>query len=281
MNENKALVVFQGKKIRRTWFNDEWWFVVVDIIEVLTDSKDSNGYLKDMRRRDEGFAQGWGQIATPLLIDTAGGKQQINCVSTKGAFRLIQSIPSKKAEPFKQWLAQVGYDRIQEIENPELAQKRMKELYKAKGYSDDWIEKRIRGIAIRDELTDEWKLRGVLEERDYAILTAEISKATFGMTPSEYKQFKGLKKENLRDHMNDLEIIFTMLGERVSTEITRKEDKQGFIEVEDAAKRGGRVAGNARKETEQELGRPVTSKENFLSEPERKKKLEDKSKSKK
>ena len=277
-DSDKSLVVFQGKKIRRTWFNNEWWFVAIDIVEALTDSKDPNGYLKDMRRRDEGFKEGWGQIATPLEITTKGGKQKINSVSTKGAFRLIQSIPSKKAEPFKLWLAQVGYDRIQEIENPELAQKRMKGLYKAKGYSNDWIEKRVRGIAIRDELTDEWKKRGVQEERDYAILTAEISKATFGMTPSEYKKFKGLKRENLRDHMNDLELIFSMLGERVSSEITRKEDAQGYTEVEGAAKRGGRVAGNARKETEKELGRPVTSRKNYLSEPEKKKKLPHKSK---
>ncbi|MEK6876943.1 MAG: Bro-N domain-containing protein, partial [Nanoarchaeota archaeon] len=201
MNPNKSLVVFQGKKIRRTWFNDEWWFVAADIVEVLTDSKDPNGYLKDMRRRDESFAEGWGQIATPLLVDTPGGKQNINCVSTKGAFRLIQSIPSKKAEPFKQWLAQVGYDRVREIENPELAQKRMKEMYKQKGYSEDWIEKRVRGIAIRDELTDEWKKRGVETDKEYSILTAEISKATFGMTPREYQKLKGLEKENLRDHM--------------------------------------------------------------------------------
>ncbi len=223
MDPEKSLMIFQGKEIRRTWFNDEWWFSAVDIVAVLTDSKDPSGYLKDMRRRDEGFAEGWGQIATPLLIDTAGGKQQINCVSTKGAFRLIQSIPSKKAEPFKQWLAQVGYDRVQEIENPELAQKRMKELYAAKGYSGDWIEKRVRGIAIRDELTDEWNKRGVKTEKEYAILTAEISKATFGMTPAEYKEFKGLKRENLRDHMNDLELIFSMLGEAATTEITRNE----------------------------------------------------------
>jgi len=278
--DNKSLAVFQGKGIRRTWFNDEWWFAAADIIEVLTDSKDPNGYLKDMRRRDEGFNEGWGQIATPLLIETKGGKQRVNCVSTKGAFRLIQSIPSKKAEPFKQWLAQVGYDRVQEIENPELAQKRMKEIYKAKGYSDDWIEKRVRGIAIRDELTDEWKNRGVSEEKDFAILTAEISKATFGITPSEYKKFKGLKKENLRDHMNDLELIFNMLGERVSTEITREEDKQGFIEVEDAAKRGGRVAGNARKDTEKELGHMIISNKNYLSEPEKTKRLKEKNKNK-
>ena len=199
MDSKKALVVFQDKKIRRTWFNNEWWFVAVDIVSALVDSKDPSGYLKDMRRRDESFKEGWGQIATPLEIITAGGKQKINCVSTKGAFRLIQSIPSKKAEPFKHWLAQVGYDRVEEIQNPELAQKRMKEIYKAKGYSKDWIEKRVRGIAIRDELTDEWQKRGVQEKKDFAILTAEISKATFGMTPSEYKKFKGLKKETLRD----------------------------------------------------------------------------------
>jgi len=276
---DKALVVFQGKKIRRTWFNDEWWFSVVDIIGALTQTDRARKYWSDLKVKltEEGFevSEKIGQLK---LMAEDGRLRLTDCANTKNMFRIIQSIPSPKAEPFKQWLAQVGYERVQEIENPELAQKRMKEIYKTKGYSDDWIEKRVRGIAIRDELTDEWKKRDVLEERDYAILTAEISKATFGMTPSEYKRFKGLKKENLRDHMNDLELIFSMLGERVSTEITRKEDKQGFIEVEDAAKRGGRVAGNARKDTEQELGRPVTSKENYLSEPEKKKKLEDKSK---
>lgn len=271
--DNNAIVVFQDKKIRRTWFNDEWWFVAVDIIAVLTDSKDPGGYLKDMRRRDEGFAKGWVQIATPLSINTAGGKQQLNCVSTKGAFRLIQSIPSPKAEPFKLWLAQVGYERVQEIENPELAQKRMKEIYQAKGYSDDWIEKRVRGIAIRQELTDEWKKRGVKENVEYAILTNEISKATFGKNVEEYKKFKGLKRENLRDHMNDLELIFNMLGEKVSSEITKKEDKQGFIENKDAAIRGGRVAGNARRETEKEIGEGVVSKDNYISTPEKRKRM--------
>ncbi len=170
--------VFQGKEVRRSWFNDEWWFVATDIIIILTDSTNPSGYLKDMRRRDEGFAQGWGQIATPLPIQTSGGIQQLNCVSTKGAFRLIQSVPSPKAEPFKQWLAKIGYERVQEIENPELAQQRMKELYRQKGYSDEWIEKRVRGIAIRQELTDEWKNRGVEEGKEFAILTNEISKAT-------------------------------------------------------------------------------------------------------
>jgi len=273
MNSENALVVFQGKHIRRKWFNDEWWFVAVDIIHALTDSKDPGGYLKDMRRRDEGFKQGWGQIATPLEVDTSGGKQNINCVSTKGVFRLIQSISSKKAEPFKRWLAKVGYDRVQEIKNPELTQKRMKELYKSKGYSDGWIEKRVRGIAIRDELTDEWKKRGVLEERDYAILTAEISKAAFGMTPGEYKKFKGLKQENLRDHMNDLEMIFAMLGEASTTKIARNKDVVGFDENKDTAKEGGTVAGVARNELEKRSGERVVSSDNYLKEPEKTKRL--------
>jgi DNA-damage-inducible protein D len=279
MDAHNALVVFQGKKIRRTWFNDEWWFSVVDIVEALTESGRARKYWSDLKKRltEEGFELS-AKIGQLKLVSADGKSYQTDCVNTKNAFRIIQSIPSKKAEPFKQWLAEVGYQRVQEIENPELAQKRMRDLYKAKGYSDDWIEKRVRGIAIRDELTDEWKKRGVKEERDYAILTAQISKATFGMTPNEYMRFKGLKRENLRDHMNDLELIFSMLGERVSTEITRKEDTQGYVEVEDAAKRGGRVAGNARKETEKELGRPVSSTENYLADPEKKRKLPNKSK---
>jgi hypothetical protein len=265
------LAIFQGRKIRRTWFNDEWWFSVVDIISILTDSTDPKQYIKKMRRRDQFLNSNWGTICTPLqLLALDGKKREVNCVNTEGAFRIIQSIPSFKAEPFKLWLAKVGYERIQEIENPELAQKRMKEIYKAKGYSEDWIEKRVRGIAIRDELTDEWKNRGVGSQDEFAILTADISKATFGMTPNEYKKFKDLDKENLRDHMDDLELIFTMLGERVSTEITKEEDKQGFTEVEDAAKRGGKVAGNARKETEKEIGRPIASRKNYLFEPEEK-----------
>lgn len=264
VNKEKSLIVFQGREVRRTRFNDEWWFVATDIVGVLTDSRDPKGYLKDMRRRDEGFTEGWRHIATPLPIKTRGGKQKLNCVSIKGAFRLIQSIPSKKAEPFKRWLAKVGYERVQEIENPGLAQKRMKELYRTKGYSDDWIEKRVRGITIRDELTDEWDQRGVKKEKEYAILTAEISKATFGLTPSEYKKFKGLKRENLRDHMDDLELIFTMLGEASTTKIARKKDARGFVENKDAAKRGGTVAGVARKELEKESSERVVSEENYL-----------------
>lgn len=277
MNETE-LAIFQGKKVRKTWYNNEWWFVVEDIVFVLTDSQDPKQYINKMRQRDEQLSQGWVQIVHTLPVETVGGKQKMNCVNTEGAFRIVQSIPSPQAEPFKLWLAKVGYERVQEIENPELAQKRMRNLYKVKGYSEDWIEKRVRGIAIRDELTDEWKKREVGAEKEYAILTAEISKATFGMTPSEYKDFKGLKKENLRDHMNDLELIFSMLGERVTTEITRKEDALGFSENKNAAQRGGKVAGNARIETEKELGRPIRSSKNFISEPEQKKKLGDKRK---
>jgi len=278
MDAEASLIVFQGKNIRRTWHDEEWYFSVVDVIEALTDSPTPRQYWGKVKDREFTQLQ-LSPIWVQLKLQSSDGKYyETDCANTESLFRIIQSVPSPKAEPFKRWLAKVGYERVQEIENPELAQKRMREIYQAKGYSGDWIEKRVRGIVIRDELTDEWNKRGVKTEKEYAILTAEISKATFGMTPVEYKEFKGLKRENLRDHMNDLELIFSMLGERVSTEITRNEDAQGYTEVEGAAKRGGRVAGNARKETEKELGRPVTSSENYLSEPEKKKKLEDKSK---
>ncbi len=268
-----SLAVFEGKNVRKTWHNNEWWFVALDIVSVLTDSKDPQGYLKDMRRRDEGFAQGWGQIATPLRIDTQGGPQNLNCVNTEGAFRLIQSIPSSKAEPFKLWLAKVGYERLQEIENPELAQTRMKELYRLKGYSEEWIEKRVRGIVIRNQLTDEWKNRGVDEQKEYAILTNEISKATFGKTVEEYKDFKKLDKPNLRDHMNDLELVFTMLGEASTTSIAKNKDAQGFTENKKAAKEGGEVAGIARKELEKRSGQKISTSENYLDTPEKQKRL--------
>ncbi|MFC1697140.1 Bro-N domain-containing protein [Nanoarchaeota archaeon] len=279
MEKDKTLVVFQNKKIRRTWFNDEWWFVAIDLVEALTISKNPKGYLKDMIRRDESFAEGWRQIATPLSIETKGGKQKINCVSTKGGFRLVQSIPSKKAEPFKIWLAQVGYDRVREIADPELAQKRMKEMYKQKGYSEEWIEKRVRGIAVRDELTNEWDKRGVKNPKEFSILTAEISKATFDMTPSQYKQFKGLKQENLRDHMDDIEIILTMLSEATTTRFTRDRDSKQFDNLEKDAKDGGDVAGSTRRNIENKLGKSIISKENYLDKPDKKKKLESKDES--
>ncbi len=266
-NPNPAhrIALFQKKEIRRTLHNGEWWFVITDVIAALTDSVNPQGYLKDMRRRDPEISKGGGQIATPLPIPTAGGVQNLNCANTEGLFRLIQSIPSPKAEPFKRWLARVGYERIQEIEDPELASKRTRAIYKAKGYSDDWIEKRMRAIAIRDELTDEWKKRGVREQREYAILTAEISEATFGLTPSQYTALKGLGRENLRDHMNDLELIFSMLGEAATTEIARNTGAQGFPENQQAAHAGGTVAGNARKELEAKSGRKVVSRENYVS----------------
>jgi DNA-damage-inducible protein D len=261
------IAVFKGMEIRKTIHNNEWWFVIEDVVGVLTDSVQTKGYIKDMRRRDPELAKGWGQIATPLSVPTAGGQQKLNCANTEGIFRIIQSIPSPKAEPFKRWLAKVGYERIQEIEDPELGTKRTKALYRAKGYSDQWIERRMRGIAIRAELTDEWKNRGIKEDTEYSILTAEISKATFGLTPSEYMNLKGLKRENLRDHMSDLELIFNMLGEAATTEITRNRNAQGFIENKDTAQRGGKIAGDARKKLEKESGRKVVTSENYLVQP--------------
>lgn len=271
--ELNKIALFRKKEIRRTIHNNEWWFVVEDVIEALTDSINPNDYLKKMKKRDEQLVKGWGQIVTPLSIKTIGGVQALNCANTEDMFRIIQSIPSPKAEPFKRWLAKVGYERVKEIEDPELATKRTRMLYKLKGYSDGWIEKRMRGIAIREELTDEWKNRGAQEKRDYEILTAEISKATFGVTPSEYKELKGLERENLRDHMNDFELIFTMLGERSTTEIHRTEDSKGAEKLKADAKAGGEIAGGARKKLEKRLKKSIVSKENFLKEPEGKKRI--------
>ena len=261
--------LFQDKKIRSVWNDEEeqWYFSIVDVVEALTDSANPTDYLKKMRKRDKSLALYIGTNCPQVeMVTESGKKRKTLAANVKSLLRIIQSIPSSKAEPFKQWLAQVGYERMLEIENPELAQERMKELYEQKGYPKDWIDKRLRGIAIRQNLTDEWKRRGITEEQDYAILTAEISKATFGMTPSEYKEFKGLtqKNQNLRDHMDDLELIFTMLGERVTTEISQKENPDTFQESKKIAKRGGSVAGVARKETEKELGRSVSTPNNYL-----------------
>lgn len=261
--------LFQDKKIRSAWNKEEeqWYFSVVDVVEALTDSVNPVDYLKKLRKRDEKLSSYLGTNCPQVeMLTETGKKRKTLAANVKGLFRIIQSIPSPKAEPFKLWLSQVGYERLLEIENPELAQERMKELYEKKGYPKDWIDKRLRGIAIRQNLTDEWKKRGITEERDFAILTAEISKATFGMTPSEYKEFKGLtkKNQNLRDHMDDLELIFTMLGERVTTEISEKEQPETFAESKNIAQRGGGVAGKAREATEKELGRSVVSDKNFL-----------------
>jgi DNA-damage-inducible protein D len=271
LSENTKVALFKSKEVRKIFYNGEWWFVVNDIIEALTDSRDPAQYFKRLKERDVELAKltdkGGVQFVPPLMLEikTSGGVQKAYCWHTEGIFRLIQSIPSPKAEPFKRWLAKVGYERVQEIEDPELATKRTRMLYKLKGYSEDWIEKRMRGIAIREELTDEWDKRGAKEKKDYEILTAEISKATFGITPSEYKKLKGLKRENLRDHMDDFELIFNMLGERSTTEIHRLENSKGVQKLKQDATRGGRIAGNARKELEKELGQTVVSKGNYLS----------------
>ena len=258
--------LFESKQIRTVWNepDQKWYFVVADVVQVLTDTPNATDYIKKMRKRDELLSQGWGQLVTPLLVDTAGGKQKLNCANAQGLLRIIQSIPSPKAEPFKLWLAQVGSDRLDEIENPELATQRTRELYKLKGYPDDWIEKRMRSIAIREELTDEWKTRDVKEQKEYAILTAEISKATFGLAPSEYKKVKGLKSQNLRDHMNDLELIFSMLGEASTTAIVKTRNPKGFIENKIVAKQGGSVAGKARRDLEMKTGKKIVSSENYL-----------------
>lgn len=262
------LVVFEDKKIRRVFHHEEWYFSVIDIVEVLTNSSNPRRYWSDLKKQlteNEGFSQLYEKIVQLKLESSDGKKYETDTANTETLFRIIQSIPSPKAEPFKRWLAQVGYERIQEIEDPELATKRTRAIYKAKGYGDEWIEKRMRGIAIREELTDEWDKRGIKLQREYALLTAEISKAAFGMTPSEYKQHKGLQKENLRDHMTDLELIFSMLGEAATKEIAVNRDAHGFHENKNAAKIGGGIARNARHELERESGKPVISNENYLS----------------
>jgi len=277
--ENTKIALFKGKTIRRIIYQDEWWFSVIDVCEALTDSVNPRDYWFKMKIRvktEDGLELS--TICRQLKLESLDGKKYAtDCANTEGIFRIIQSIPSPKAEPFKRWLAKVGYERVQEIENPEIATKRTRLLYKLKGYSDDWIEKRMRGISIREELTDEWQKRGAREQRDYEILTAEISQATFGITPSEYMKVKGLKRENLRDHMNDLELIFTMLGERATTEIHRTEDSKGVVKLQKDAKAGGDIAGGARKRLEKRLRKSIVSKENYLMEPESRKKLKDSS----
>ena len=263
----KRLVVFEDKKIRRTLFNGEWYFSIVDVVEVLTDTTNPRRYWSDLKPQIanfEGFDQVYEKIVQLKLVAPDGKMRETDTANTETVFRIIQSIPSPKAEPFKRWLAKVGYERVQEIEDPELATQRTRAIYKAKGYSDEWIEKRMRGIAIREELTDEWDKRGIKVQREYAILTAEISRATFGMTPTEYKKHKGLQLENLRDHMTDLELIFSMLGEAATKEIAVNQNAQGFGENQAAAKTGGRIAGDARRQLEQESGKPVISKDNYL-----------------
>jgi DNA-damage-inducible protein D len=275
--ENK-LVVFQDKKIKRIWHNDEWYFSIVDIIAVLTESVDAAAYWRKLKQRlkDEGNETVTNCHA--LKMPAPDGKMRLTDVgNTKEVFRLLQSVPSKKAEPFKQWLAQVGHERIEEIENPEIGQDRIKEYYELKGYPKEWIDKRIRGIAVRQELTDEWKDREIKTEKEFAILTNEISKATFGKTVGEYKEFKQLqrKNQNLRDRMTDWELILTMVGEKATTDITRETDSQGLGECEDSANKGGNIAKRTREDIEKNLGRSILSPENFLPKTGEKKKIEE------
>ncbi len=266
-NEGEThIAIFNGKSIRRKLVDNKWFFSVVDIVGVLTDSDNPRNYwsmLKQREKESSGIELSTNCVQLKLIAED-GKLRETDVADTEGIFRIIQSIPSKKAEPFKRWLAKVGYERIQEIEDPELAQERMKKIYELKGYSKEWIDKRLRGIAIRQNLTDEWKNRDIKEEIEYAILTNEISKATFGKTIEDYKKIKKLDKENLRDHMDELELIFGMLGEKVTTEITINKNAQGFDECSVAARQGGEVAGNARKEAEEKIGRPVVSEENYL-----------------
>lgn len=260
------IALFKGKAIRKVVYENEWYFSVVDVIAALTDSAKPSVYWTVMKSRvkNEESVELF-TICKQLKLPSSDGKlYETDCANTEGIFRIVQSIPSPKAEPFKRWLAKVGYERVQEIDNPELATRRTRMLYKLKGYSDKWIEMRMRGIVIREELTDEWQNRGAQEDRDYEILTAEISKASFGVTPTEYKDLKGLKRENLRDHMTDFELIFNMLGERSTTEIHRVEDSQGVEKLKADAQAGGTIAGDARKQLEKRIGRSVVSKEKFL-----------------
>jgi len=267
MESETKIAIFRGKKVRKIIYKNEWWFSVIDVVAVLTDSVNPRDYWFKMKIRvksEDGVELS--TICRKFKLEAPDGKmRETDCANTEGIFRIIQSIPSPKAEPFKRWLARVGYERVQEIEDPELATKRTKAIYKAKGYSDSWIEKRMRGIAVREELTDEWHKRGLQLKKEYEILTAEISKATFDMTPSQYKKFKNLKRENLRDHMDDLELILTMLGEATTTKLHHDRDSLGFRPLKKDAKEGGEVAGSARRDIEKRTGKKVSTKSNYLS----------------
>lgn len=267
------VAIFRNKKVRKTIFRNEWWFSITDVIEALTGTDRPRKYWSDLKKKlvNEGYSEVSEKIGQLKLEAVDGKKYLTDCANTETLFRLIQSIPSPKAEPFKRWLARVGYERVQEIEDPELAQKRARALYKAKGYPDDWIERRMRSIAIREDLTDQWQRHGIEHPKEYEILTAEISKAAFGVTPSDHKKIKGLKRENLRDHMSDLELLFSMLGEASTTEITKTEDPQGFVENKQVSRRGGKIAGDARKQLEKQTGRKVVSRSNYLPKTKEKK----------
>ena len=264
MTKKQEIKIFEDKKVRTVWDSEteQWYFCVVDVVEVLTDSKNPTDYIKKMKKRDPSLAEGWGQIVSPLSLQTAGGKQRVNCATQQGLFRIIQSIPSKKAEPFKMWLAMVGRERIEEIIDPELTIERALDTYAQKGYPPEWINQRLQTIRARKELTDAWSAHGVQKGQEYAILTDEVTKAWSGLNTRQYKNLKGLKKENLRDNMSTLELALNMLAEATTTELTKAQNPQGLEENRTVAKQGGTVAGNARKEIEAQTGRPVVTAEN-------------------
>ena len=264
MEDNKDLIPLEGKPIRKIWHNDEWYFSVIDVIEVLTESKSPKVYWSKLKERDNQLLTNCQRLK---LMATDGRQRLTDCANTEGVFRIIMSVPSPKAEPLKLWMAQVSAERIEETENPELSFERMTEIYRAKGRSEEWIKERFQSIEARKRLTDEWKTRGVKEGQEYAILTATIAKGTFGLTPSEHSQLKGLEKQNLRDHMTPLELIFTSLSEEITRTITIKDDLQGFNDNHDAAHKGGQLAGDARKRLEKKLDISVVSANNFLNAP--------------
>jgi len=265
MDENNSIQLFEDRKIRTAWDEEkeEWYFSVQDVVAVLSESTDPKQYIKKMRARDPQLSANWGTICTPVQMLAADGKQRkVQAANTEGILRIIQSIPSPKAEPFKRWLAQVGRERIEETIDPEQAIDRALETYLKKGYSEDWIHQRILSIRVRNELTAEWQARGVEQGREYAILTDEITKAWSGMTTRQYKNLKGLKKENLRDNMSTLEIVLNMLAETTTTELSKAHRPEGFEESRIVARRGGKVAGDARRAIEADTGRPAVTAEN-------------------
>ena len=266
--ENSSLIPFEGKVIRKAWHDEQWYFNISDIVAVLTESKDAKAYWRKLKQRL--IAEGGNEVVTnchALKFKAPDGKNyKSDATNTEGILRIVMSVPSPKAEPLKLWIASVGKERLDEIENPEIAIERAKEIYKAKGYPDDWIENRLKSIDIRKQLTNEWKNRGVKEGQEYSILTAVISKATFGITPSEHAQHKGLEKQNLRDHMTNLELVFSMLGEEITRSIAVQEDAHGFNENHETAQKGGRLAGEARENVERQTNVKVVSPQNFLKE---------------
>ncbi len=261
MTKKQEIQIFDNKKVRTVWDSEteQWYFCVTDVIEALTESKDPTGYIKKMKKRDPSLAQGWGQIVTPLSVQTAGGKQRVNCAPQQGLFRIIQSIPSPKAEPFKNWMAQVASQRLDQMQNPELSFDQAIADYKRLGYSDKWINSRIKGIEVRKELTDEWERAGVKQGQQYASLTDIITREWSGMTTRQYKQHKGLKKESLRDNMTNLELALNMLAEASTAEISKQKNPQGYAQSAKVAKEGGSVAKAARKQLESKTGQSAIS----------------------